>query len=277
MEQETSQTQPVEGQSYWSKPCACKSKIWMMVILAGTFIVQSYLVYSDPSDSPPLSEIALLGRNVWHENNCQSCHQFYGFGGFIGPDLTNAYVRVTSERLTRLLTVGSGKMPAFKLSKEEINGFRAYLNHMNETGQGQAKWAGNSNSRDSPGALITTSLRNAIKESEDPELSKGFNIFVMRGCRDCHLPLGQMIGTTPSLFTVTSRIHQEEIKEVMEQGRSPAMPKPALSDEELDAMYKFIAWIGENQYRILKGAMVESENASGFWSDVPWWEFDNTE
>ena len=31
------------------------------------------------------------GKLIWQKYNCQSCHQIYSLGGYLGPDLTNVY------------------------------------------------------------------------------------------------------------------------------------------------------------------------------------------
>ncbi|MHC4841723.1 MAG: c-type cytochrome, partial [Planctomycetota bacterium] len=95
-------------------------RIALMATLVACFATQTYLVYSDPTgeQNEALSEQALAGREIWLGKNCQSCHQLYGFGGFLGPDLTNAAPRLEQNRLKELLTVGSRQMPAFNLSDE---------------------------------------------------------------------------------------------------------------------------------------------------------------
>ena len=29
------------------------------------------------------------GQQIYQQSNCMACHQFYGLGGYMGPDLTN--------------------------------------------------------------------------------------------------------------------------------------------------------------------------------------------
>ena len=69
----------------------------LMLALVCAFVAQTWLVYADPAGKrTPLSPLAARGRALWHRRNCQSCHQIYGFGGFLGPDLTNAVLGGTS-------------------------------------------------------------------------------------------------------------------------------------------------------------------------------------
>ncbi len=108
----------------------------MVVALALAFVVQTGLVYTDDTadNLPSLSEEAQEGWWLWHHHNCQSCHQFFGYGGFLGPDLTNAADRLTDERLqscdrsriglSRLLPVAptSGSHAARKPSSTDERG-----------------------------------------------------------------------------------------------------------------------------------------------------------
>ena len=58
---------------------------------------------------------------VWQKYNCQSCHQLYGLGGYLGPDLTNVYSAKGKGELfiKAFLHAGTKQMPSFDLSKEE--------------------------------------------------------------------------------------------------------------------------------------------------------------
>lgn len=100
------------------------------------FIIQSLLVYLDSNKFQKISfsPSAQLGRTIWLENNCQSCHQIYGFGGFLGPDLTNTAKYYSSEDLIEILETGPLQMPSIKLSKKEAKDLSAFFNEIDKTG-----------------------------------------------------------------------------------------------------------------------------------------------
>ncbi len=111
-----------------------------MLSLVLAFLVQTYLVYSDGTGlkTSPLSVSAQHGRKIWLKNNCQSCHQIFGFGGFLGPDLTNTAHVYDAEELQEILLVGPGQMPSIKISTLEAKSLQAYFNELNKTGISQA-------------------------------------------------------------------------------------------------------------------------------------------
>ena len=53
----------------------------------------TYFVYTQESVSKygnnTISSLACEGKIVFQKYNCISCHQLYGLGGYLGPDLTN--------------------------------------------------------------------------------------------------------------------------------------------------------------------------------------------
>lgn len=120
---------------------AIRKRQALMLALAAAFLIQSWLVYTDPTgaDIASLSGPAQAGKKIWNSRNCQACHQVYGFGGFLGPDLTNAAPRHTIQSLQVILAVGPGQMPSFDLSEEEVGHLYAYLRELDRTGTGQAK------------------------------------------------------------------------------------------------------------------------------------------
>ena len=115
------------------------AKKLLMVFLVASFLVQTTLVYTDPPRPEPMTGAALEGAKLWHEHNCQSCHQLYGFGGFLGPDLTNFTARTTEQRLREVMTGQSAQMPAFDLGEDGLNQMWEFLAYMNETGWGEAR------------------------------------------------------------------------------------------------------------------------------------------
>ncbi len=187
-----------------------------MVLLVACFVTQTALVYLDPVDSPPLSALAQEGRQLWHRHNCQTCHQIYGFGGFLGPDLTNASSRVAPERLHRLLAEGTGSMPAFDFTSTEATALSAFLDAMNETGQGQVKRAVGDFSTVSLGIRQVKELREAFAQPGNENIQAGFKLFMRRGCTGCHIPLGEGLTRSPDLLTTASRLTRSQIMNVLE-------------------------------------------------------------
>ena len=55
----------------------------MMAGLASAFAIQTAIVYTDPTADglPMLDELALRGRQIWLDYNCQACHQIHGPSG----------------------------------------------------------------------------------------------------------------------------------------------------------------------------------------------------
>jgi nitric oxide reductase subunit C len=92
--------------------------------------------WSDPEadkNRPPAE--ALTGMDIWQRYNCQSCHQMYGLGGYLGPDLTNAMSCKTKAQLTVFLQYGSGRMPNFHLKEKEISNILAFLTWVDKSGR----------------------------------------------------------------------------------------------------------------------------------------------
>ena len=69
-----------------------------LCVLFSVYTVVVYDVTGGRSAEAPTPE-ARAGMRLWQENNCQSCHQFYGLGGYMGPDLTNVAARRDEQRL----------------------------------------------------------------------------------------------------------------------------------------------------------------------------------
>lgn len=111
----------------------------LMIALVGCFFAQGALVYTDRTPTRPASSNAATGKRVWQANNCQACHQIYGMGGFLGPDLTNAYSRVPRQRIDVMVKFGFGQMPKFQISDEELNSLVEFLAYVDTTGKGQLR------------------------------------------------------------------------------------------------------------------------------------------
>ena len=107
-----------------------------LLVLISSFCFQSVLIYFDPAGkSNRLSEKAYSGLELWRENNCQTCHQLYGQGGHIGPDLTNVTARLSSHAIQAIVNSGPKQMPAFHLNQSQTESLVFFFNEMNQTGR----------------------------------------------------------------------------------------------------------------------------------------------
>lgn len=89
----------------------------------------------DPQKATLLKQAA-AGKDVWQKHNCHTCHQLYGLGGYLGPDLTNVIAKpgYSNVFLKTVISNGMGLMPAFDLTNQEMEDILVFLQSMNETG-----------------------------------------------------------------------------------------------------------------------------------------------
>ena len=112
-----------------------KVKIFVFSILTAAFLSYSFLLYSvDTGETVQASQQALEGKVLWQQKNCQSCHQLYGLGGHLGPDLTNIYGKRPEASIRSFLSGGTNVMPDFHLSEHEKDLLIQFLKYTNTTG-----------------------------------------------------------------------------------------------------------------------------------------------
>jgi nitric oxide reductase subunit C len=114
------------------------SRVW--VILFIIFIAFSWMVYAHCDDNNkegfPDHQVN-AGWKTWQARNCQSCHQLYGLGGYMGPDLTN----IISEKgkgkdYTRVFILnGTARMPDFHLTGSEADELISFLTWVDKSGE----------------------------------------------------------------------------------------------------------------------------------------------
>ena len=83
-----------------------------------------------------MTEEALNGHTLWQQNNCTACHQFYGLGGYLGPDLTNIISTKNKgpSYVKAFLNSGIKIMPKFDFSESEKDEIVAFLTYVDGTG-----------------------------------------------------------------------------------------------------------------------------------------------
>lgn len=113
-----------------------KYKIGLMAILVAGFISYSIFIYSaTPVKNTIVTAETAQGKLLWQQHNCGSCHQVYGLGGYLGPDLTNVYSRRSQGYIKAFLKSGTNVMPDFNLKENEMGALLAFLKNIDASGK----------------------------------------------------------------------------------------------------------------------------------------------
>ncbi len=110
-------------------------KIWIVLFIS--FLIYSASVYTncDKKAETALNKEVKKGWDVWQAKNCQSCHQVYGLGGYMGPDLTNTASEKGPEYMKGFIKYGTGRMPNYHLNDDEIESLLAFLTWVDKSGR----------------------------------------------------------------------------------------------------------------------------------------------
>ncbi|MBI5372702.1 MAG: cytochrome c [Sphingobacteriales bacterium] len=116
------------------------TKIYIFSALLISYFAYSLAVYTrgtDETASGPLpgkTEVT-LGKRLYQEKNCSSCHQLYGLGGYLGPELTTAFSDPNRGELylRAFLQNGGPRMPKFDFTEKEINSIISYLEYIDHS------------------------------------------------------------------------------------------------------------------------------------------------
>jgi nitric oxide reductase subunit C len=121
------------------------SKRWFFFGLIFIFLIYTVAVDTVGTEQDAgknfMNENAKSGKLLYQKYNCTACHQVYGLGGYLGPDLTN----VISEKnkgviyARAILKNGTMRMPNFHLKENEVEELVSYLIYLNETGVSPVK------------------------------------------------------------------------------------------------------------------------------------------
>lgn len=115
-------------------------KIAAFITLFVAYLVYSIVVYTKGTEkkfiatSEEQTEIK-KGSLLFQQYNCSSCHQLYGLGGYLGPELTTAYSDpARGEMFMKVfLKAGGPRMPNYHFKEEEINALISFLKHVDES------------------------------------------------------------------------------------------------------------------------------------------------
>ncbi|MDD2985312.1 cytochrome c [Flavobacterium sp.] len=110
----------------------------ILTVLIGSFSIYNYIIYTSKTayQTVHLTEKAIKGENIWLQHNCSSCHQIYGLGGYLGPDITNVYSREGKgeKYIKAIVNSGIKTMPQFNFSEEEKDQLVQFFKEIDQTG-----------------------------------------------------------------------------------------------------------------------------------------------
>lgn len=112
-----------------------KNKLGIFLLLILLFGGYTAWIYAHlPMGTQPLSALSDKGKMIWQDKNCGACHQIYGLGGYLGPDLTNEFSRRGPDYIKAFVVSGTASMPKFNLSEDELNALISYLKAIDKSG-----------------------------------------------------------------------------------------------------------------------------------------------
>ncbi len=83
-----------------------------------------------------MSALAIEGEQLFQQNNCTACHQLFGLGGYLGPDLTNIISNKNKGPLYAKAFLNSGikSMPKFNFTEQEQEALVQFLTEVDQCG-----------------------------------------------------------------------------------------------------------------------------------------------
>lgn len=113
-----------------------KRKMIVLVLFVAAYLIYSFTLYTSlPVKQCIVDKRAENGKLVWQKYNCNSCHQLYGLGGYIGPDLTNVYSKRSEAFIKAFLKNGTTAMPNFNINDYEMDCLLKYFNTIDNSGK----------------------------------------------------------------------------------------------------------------------------------------------
>ena len=110
----------------------------IFIALCAAFIPYSAYVYTQGTETShisPMTKEARQGLKLFQAHNCVACHQFYGLGGYMGPDLTNVISTKGAGYARAFLMSGTQRMPNFNLKESELDAMVAFLEFVDASGE----------------------------------------------------------------------------------------------------------------------------------------------
>jgi nitric oxide reductase subunit C len=109
-------------------------KLWIFAILFLVYVSYTGWIYADATDyGTKMTEKQVHGKEIYQAYNCQACHQIFGLGGFLGPELTTVISDKNRGEIyarTFIENGGGTRMPKFNFTKEQSDALVDYLKYI---------------------------------------------------------------------------------------------------------------------------------------------------
>ena len=109
--------------------------------MTAIFVVYSAYVWTIGTVAPQsiaATEEVRRGHTLYQQNNCTACHQIYGLGGYMGPDLTNVISHKGPDYAGAFLANGTTRMPNFGFDEQQIKDLISFLEFVDSMGTYQS-------------------------------------------------------------------------------------------------------------------------------------------
>jgi nitric oxide reductase subunit C len=110
------------------------NKLLFFALLFCSYAAYSAWVYTKGTDrASEMTPHQQAGKHIYQQYNCQSCHQIFGLGGYLGPELTTVISDKTRGELyakTFIENGGGTYMPNFHLAPSQVDALVDYLKYV---------------------------------------------------------------------------------------------------------------------------------------------------
>jgi mono/diheme cytochrome c family protein len=215
------------------------------------------------------------GLAIWREKNCQVCHQLYGFGGFLGPDLTNVVVEGRSDQeFGTLLSQGYKKMPAFDLDEDQQHHLLSFLRAVDRSGRSLPPPL--PAERELPPTEHHREL--AFEWSRHTGVAmpaparRGLDVWTRSECGKCHQPFTTGNLRAPDLAAASIDRSADSIQAVITKGRGN-MPAAQFTRGEFEDLSAWLEWLAGNRDELVRIDLELTHRAEFTFRELPWFEY----
>ncbi len=231
----------------------------VFALTAACFFALGIVVYRDDpeGDASAFTTLSPSGRNGfmhWRAQNCVVCHQIYGFGGYLGPDLTHVAQRVDAPTFLDILKKGTGPMPGVRMEDAAGKELYTFLREMDRSGQGHP----------APSAT-PLSWSDTFEVVRSESTAPGIEIFTKFECARCHQPLRVGQFGSPDLTRAWERNSLVGLRVLLRAGRG-SMPTFAMSGADAAKVAELLRALNEHRAELLS----RQRESRG---PLPWWNY----